>query len=84
MDNQTRMTVRLPDDVHARLKRAADRNRRSLHAQILRYVELGLSLDEGSPEALASIEATNEIYRRAVEGIPRRSWGHDQEEDHDG
>ncbi len=67
------MTVRLPDDIHARLKNAADRNRRSLHAQLLIFVELGLSLDEGSPAGLASFEATEEIYRRAVEGIPRRS-----------
>jgi predicted transcriptional regulator len=46
MDNQTRMTVRLPDDVHARLKRAADRNRRSLHSQLLIYVEQGLDREE--------------------------------------
>ena len=67
MDNQTRMTIRLPDDIHARLKSAADQNRRSLHAQILRYVELGLSLDEGSPEALASIRAPCPASARPIE-----------------
>jgi hypothetical protein len=29
------ISLRLPDKLHERLKRAADRNRRSLHAEIL-------------------------------------------------
>jgi predicted transcriptional regulator len=46
MDNETRMTVRLPDDIHARLRAQAEHDRRSLHAQLLVYVERGLDQDE--------------------------------------
>ncbi len=34
--------VRLPDGVHERLKAIAERNRRSLNAQIVWYLEHGL------------------------------------------
>jgi predicted transcriptional regulator len=35
-------TIRLPDDVAERLKEAAERDRRSVHAQMLVYIERGL------------------------------------------
>lgn len=38
-------TIRLPDDVDERLKRAAARERRSVHAQMLVYIERGLDQD---------------------------------------
>lgn len=33
------IALRLPDELHARLKAAAERNRRSLHAEILWRLE---------------------------------------------
>jgi predicted transcriptional regulator len=46
MDGETRMTLRLPHDLRDRLVRAADRNRRSMHAQTLVYIEQGLDQDK--------------------------------------
>ena len=40
------LTLRLPDDLHARLKRLAEQEHRSLHAQILHLVHQAL----GDPE----------------------------------
>jgi predicted transcriptional regulator len=45
-DDTTRMTIRLPDDLYERLKRAAERERRSAHAQMLAYIERGLDQDK--------------------------------------
>ena len=39
MTEVTRMTIRLPDDLLARLRRAAERNRRSLHSEMLWRLE---------------------------------------------
>ena len=36
------VTVRLPDDIMAKLKAEAERNTRSLSAQVLRYLKQGL------------------------------------------
>ena len=36
------ITLRLPDELHERLKVAAAQDRRSLHAQLLVYAEQGL------------------------------------------
>jgi hypothetical protein len=36
------VTVRLPDDVMAKLKAEAERNTRSLSAQVLHYLKQGL------------------------------------------
>lgn len=43
--DETKTTIRLPRDVDGRLKRAAERNRRSVHAQMLVYIERGLDQD---------------------------------------
>ncbi len=40
------MTIRLPDELHARLSRAAERSHRSKHAQMLVYIERCLNEDE--------------------------------------
>lgn len=48
MTDVTRMTIRLPDDLLARLRRAAERNRRSLHAEMLwRLENFGQDEDHG-------------------------------------
>ena len=41
-----RATVILPPDLHARLQALAQRERRSLHGQILRLLEEGLERDQ--------------------------------------
>jgi hypothetical protein len=44
---ETRQTIRLPDTLLTRLRAAAERNRRSVHAQMLIFIERGLDADEG-------------------------------------
>jgi predicted transcriptional regulator len=46
MTDEIRMTIRLSPQLHERLGRAADRDRRSKHAQMILYVERGLTADE--------------------------------------
>lgn len=41
------MSIRLAPDLHERLKRAAGRDHRSMHAQMLEYIERCLEQDEG-------------------------------------
>lgn len=41
------VNVRIPDELHARIQRASERERRSLNAEILWLIERGL---EGHPE----------------------------------
>jgi hypothetical protein len=48
---ETRQTIRLPDPLLVRLRVAAERNRRSVHAQMLIYIERGLDNDEAVPHA---------------------------------
>jgi hypothetical protein len=38
--------VRLPIGLHQRLKRAAERDHRSMHQQVLSYIERGVTEDE--------------------------------------
>lgn len=51
MEQETRQTIRLPDPLLARLRRAADHDRRSVHAQMLTYIERGLDQDESMTQA---------------------------------
>ncbi|MEU8278048.1 Arc family DNA-binding protein [Microbispora bryophytorum] len=45
------ITLRLPDEFHAQLKDLAEREHRSLHAQVLHLVEKGLAHDgRSAPE----------------------------------
>ena len=41
------VNLRVPDDLHARVKAASDADRRSLNAEILWLIEQGLALQEG-------------------------------------
>jgi len=45
-------SLRLPDELHARIKAAAARDRRSMHAEMLRLLERGLSTETGPPAVL--------------------------------
>jgi hypothetical protein len=45
---EARMTVRLPGDLLDRLRTAAERDRRSVHAEILWLLERGLDEPAGS------------------------------------
>ncbi len=40
-------SLRLPDELHSRIKAAAEQKRRSMHAEILRLLERGLSTECG-------------------------------------
>jgi predicted transcriptional regulator len=53
-DDKIKTTVRLDPDLHARLDAAAQRDRRSQHAQILSYIERGLAQDERTAKRAAS------------------------------
>jgi predicted transcriptional regulator len=46
MPEEIKMTIRLTPDLHGRLDRAAGRQHRSKHAQMLIYIERGLQADE--------------------------------------
>lgn len=46
MADEVNMTIRLKPDLHDRLTRAAERDHRSKHAQMLVYIERGLDQDE--------------------------------------
>ncbi|MGW5162957.1 FitA-like ribbon-helix-helix domain-containing protein [Nonomuraea wenchangensis] len=43
------ITLRLPDDLHARLKELAQHEHRSLHAQVLYIVEQAVPAQPGHP-----------------------------------
>jgi hypothetical protein len=45
-DETTRQTLRIPDPLLERLRRAAERDHRSVHGQILAYLEKCLAEDE--------------------------------------
>jgi predicted transcriptional regulator len=45
-DDEIHMTIRLTPELHARLGRAAMRDRRSKHAQMITYIERGIIQDE--------------------------------------
>ena len=44
------ITLRLPDDLHARLKELAEQEHRSLHAQVLHIVEQAVPATPGHPQ----------------------------------
>jgi hypothetical protein len=56
-EDETRQTIRLPDTLLARLKAAADRDHRSVHGQMLTYIERGLAADERRARQAAEQEA---------------------------
>jgi predicted transcriptional regulator len=58
MEQVTRQTIRLPDPLLARLRKAADRDRRSVHNLMLRYIERGLDEDERGLERQEAGHAT--------------------------
>jgi hypothetical protein len=47
MTDEVKMSIRLRPDLHARLKQAAGRDHRSMHAQMIAYIERCLDQDEG-------------------------------------
>ena len=50
------MKVKLPADLHERLRQAAERDHRSMHAEIVSYVERGVKQDEAKARRLAAQE----------------------------
>jgi hypothetical protein len=51
----TRQTIRLPDALLARLRAAAEAEHRSVHGQLLHYIERGLDDDERAAKRAATI-----------------------------
>ncbi len=47
---ETRTTIRLPEGLHNRVRRLADRQRRSVHAELLWLIERGLEAEEKTQE----------------------------------
>jgi len=81
MSDVTRTTVVVEDDLYGRLKRVAKANRRSVHAQILTYVEAGLDRDDeveqavlNSPEVMAAIRHAREGDRSELRRRELRTW----------
>jgi predicted transcriptional regulator len=54
MSDEIKMSIRLPPELHERLSRAAEHDRRSRHAQMLYYVERGVTQDEREQRRAAS------------------------------
>jgi hypothetical protein len=52
-DLKIKTTVRLDPGLHERLVRAAERDHRSMHGQIVAYIERCLALDERKAERAA-------------------------------
>jgi predicted DNA-binding protein len=46
-DNEHRTSIRLPDELHQRVQDLADRDRRSVHAELLWLIERGADAEEG-------------------------------------
>jgi len=64
-DDETRMTLRLPARMREQLGATASQNRRSVHAQVLIYIELGLAIGDTRVELeLAALH--NPAIRAAV------------------
>jgi predicted transcriptional regulator len=58
-DDEINMTIRLTPELHARLGRAAMRERRSKHAQMLVLIERGLDQDERKQKRAARLAASS-------------------------
>jgi hypothetical protein len=58
--DETRQTIRLPDRLLGRLKAAADRDHRSVHGQMLTYIERGLEQDERRDKRAATLARRQE------------------------
>jgi hypothetical protein len=81
MNDVTRTSLILENDLYDRLKRRAKASRRSVHAQILTYVEDGLDRDDdveqavlNSPEIMAAIRHAREGSRPELRRRELRSW----------
>ena len=53
MDRRVTISLRIPEDVHVGIKRVADREDRTITAQILRYIRAGLAQDQAQHDAPA-------------------------------
>ena len=56
-DTEIRQTLRLPGKLLERLRAAAERDHRSVHGQILSYIEKGLAADDRRDKRAATMEA---------------------------
>jgi predicted HicB family RNase H-like nuclease len=54
-DDEIKTTVRLERGLHERLVAAAGRDRRSMHSQIITYIERGVAADERRDRRMATM-----------------------------
>ncbi len=59
-------TIRLPENLHAALKRVADDGDRSLNRQILRLLEQGVRAELHDAEAILSADSATDQSERPV------------------
>lgn len=57
MSDDIKTSVRLDPDLHEKLSRAADRAHRSMHAQMVLYIERGIAQDERTARRAATLAA---------------------------
>ncbi len=71
-ENRTeKISVVLPPSVLRELDAYAEAHRWTRSTAALSMIERGLATERNIPAGLAAHEATEDIYRRATEGIPR-------------
>ena len=57
MSDDIKTSVRLEPGLHGKLSEAADRDHRSMHAQMIHYIERGVAQDERTAKRAATIAA---------------------------
>jgi len=72
MPMSTTLTVDVPDELHARLERQAERNHRSLDDEVLHVLNASMEPDDVDREAVW------ERIRRRRERMPSLAWGPDE------
>lgn len=72
-DRYTRITLRIPRDLHARLVREADATSKSLNAEIVGRLDASLSQSISRPELVEPID--NAAYLRSVRELITQSLG---------
>jgi hypothetical protein len=60
MAEDIKQTIRLSPELHERLDQAAQRDRRSMHAQMITYIERGLAADDRKARRAARREVDSD------------------------
>ena len=68
MSDVTRTTITVENDLYGRLQRIAKAQRRSVHAQVLAFIESGILRDEAVEQAVLDSPVVMAAIRHAQEG----------------